>query len=1329
MQTQRYIVKLIILFITTLFSIKVAAQVNSFTHYTPTDGLASISVDYIEEDSEGFLYFCTSRGLSIYDGNSFINFDAQNTPDFSNNLTCLLEIDTYHLLIASRDKGLYLFNKKEESIKHISFKNKILQDIIRLAIDSTGTIWIGCSNGALYCLDNKSKLLNSKNIHLELCSEKFPLLTTLLPYKEGILLCNSESAVRLISKKNGEITIQPAISLNTDTKVSTGCLLNKDTYAFYTTNGIHIYQNKADQWNLLQIIPNAGGMANYIEEYNDTYYYIISSKLYKQGVDSSQHAPMLISNSINEKKNTDSHHLSLKIDTNGQLWSGTWFDGALRYNLKSPLFTPYLKDATESPAITWSVGLIPNSEALYIGGISDGLSYTSNKNEYQLASLKNTSSSAWYQYTDTLTNKLYIGTWGEGLDCLNKTTKEYSKNITQQLRNQRIFFIDRFDNESFFLGTGEKGLFVYNENTGDSQNIQFNNTQLPQLNVRDVLVDKQKPNTYWMATLNEGLFHFKLNNQLQAQILHHYPTLNGEKMQITSLYQKENRIWLTLTNGLAHFNRDDKSVIIHKIPSLEGILVNQMLAIDDHNFWLASHSGLLLYNEKLSDFITYMNNQIHYKLAYDSDDKQIYTCTSDGLYQFDPKRIKSMALDEQVILRSLEVNGVPITPSQEKRNTVLLQQSITYTDTLTLSPSAQNFSLNMSVHSAREQNGFTAFYQLKGFDSFWNRCDQKNQTIRYSNLPAGKYELIIRLMNADNKIGQRTLYLIKEEYWYKTMEAKICYAVLFILILTALLVYTKQRYKKRYVRQLKIADQESKEKVVQQRLRFFTNISHDIKTPLTLLLSPLDDLINHPEMPANFLERLQSMYANGDILMKKINKILRYRNQDIIKNQLTYETYSLQQLFNDVVFPFKEYAERQGIQFNFTGIEETTSAISFITNRERIESILENLISNAIKYTPEGGEIKIHYILINEQVQCKVSDTGQGITAEHLPHLFDRYYRIESNSKGTGLGLYLVKNYIEQLNGSIQVTSKPAEGTTFTFQLPLHPIETAAISGEETQPKVEDTENMIQILVVDDNKEIREYLKQLLSPFYNVIQANNGIEAVDAIKHQIPDLILSDMMMEGMDGVTFCQQMKGNMLTSHIPFIILTAKGDIETRRLCWEAGVDLFEEKPFKSQLLLAKIANLLRSRRLLKYKYQIASPSSGDGKDADRMIETPENKQQDLDLKFIRTVNTVIEKHKNNPELSIQELADELSMRHDQLYRKLKVLTGLSANQYIRTYRLNCAAILLKSGKYTVTEVLYSVGFNNPSYFSKCFKKEFEKLPSEYIPSNDTANANSDL
>ena len=294
-----------------------------------------------------------------------------------------------------------------------------------------------------------------------------------------------------------------------------------------------------------------------------------------------------------------------------------------------------------------------------------------------------------------------------------------------------------------------------------------------------------------------------------------------------------------------------------------------------------------------------------------------------------------------------------------------------------------------------------------------------------------------------------------------------------------------------------------------------------------------------------------------------------------------------------------------------------------------------------------------------------------------------------------------------------------------TCALPI----SAAISGEETQPKVEDTENMIQILVVDDNKEIREYLKQLLSPFYNVIQANNGIEAVDAIKHQIPDLILSDMMMEGMDGVTFCQQMKGNMLTSHIPFIILTAKGDIETRRLCWEAGVDLFEEKPFKSQLLLAKIANLLRSRRLLKYKYQIASPSSGDGKDADRMIETPENKQQDLDLKFIRTVNTVIEKHKNNPELSIQELADELSMRHDQLYRKLKVLTGLSANQYIRTYRLNCAAILLKSGKYTVTEVLYSVGFNNPSYFSKCFKKEFEKLPSEYIPSNDTVNTNSDL
>ena len=239
---------------------------------------------------------------------------------------------------------------------------------------------------------------------------------------------------------------------------------------------------------------------------------------------------------------------------------------------------------------------------------------------------------------------------------------------------------------------------------------------------------------------------------------------------------------------------------------------------------------------------------------------------------------------------------------------------------------------------------------------------------------------------------------------------------------------------------------------------------------------------------------------------------------------------------------------------------------------------------------------------------------------------------------------------------------------------------------------------------------MRDYLRQLFSPFYQVMEASDGKQAMEIVRMELPDIILSDLMMSKVDGLVLCRNIKGDMLTSHVPFIILSAKNSVETRLECWDAGVDLFEEKPFNSQLLLTKVANLLRSRKLLKYKYQIAIPVSV-------LHDEKEGGAESLEDRFLKEVNAAIDKHKDKPDLSVRELGEELHMRHDQLYRKLKTLTGLSANHYIRTYRLNCAAAMLRSKKYMVTEVLYSVGFNNPSYFTKCFKKEFGVLPSEYV------------
>ena len=387
-----------------------------------------------------------------------------------------------------------------------------------------------------------------------------------------------------------------------------------------------------------------------------------------------------------------------------------------------------------------------------------------------------------------------------------------------------------------------------------------------------------------------------------------------------------------------------------------------------------------------------------------------------------------------------------------------------------------------------------------------------------------------------------------------------------------------------------------------------------------------------------------------------------------------------------------------------------------LTDKTKLESILENLISNAIKYTPETGSVNIIITLDKELLYIDICDTGVGISAEDLSHLFDRYYRISADNRGTGIGLYLVKHYLDLLQGEIQVESVQGKGSSFHLKLPLlydseteNPMEEMNMEGNLLE-----SDNVKSLLIVDDNKEIRDYFYQTFSSFYKVLRASTGDEALEIARQELPDLILSDYMMPGMNGLELCKAIKEDMLTSHIPFVILSARASDEIRLECWEQGVDLFEEKPFRRELLQIKLATLIRNRKLLKYKYQIASP---DVSAIQNEEQSHLQKNTSLDEQFLQRLNDVIEQNRDKTELSVLELAESLSMKHDQLYRKLKALTGLTVNQYIRSYRLNCAVALLKSQQFSVTEVLYRVGFSNPSYFTKCFKKEFGLLPSEFV------------
>ena len=407
--------------------------------------------------------------------------------------------------------------------------------------------------------------------------------------------------------------------------------------------------------------------------------------------------------------------------------------------------------------------------------------------------------------------------------------------------------------------------------------------------------------------------------------------------------------------------------------------------------------------------------------------------------------------------------------------------------------------------------------------------------------------------------------------------------------------------------------------------------------------------------------------------------------------------------------PFKAYSESQGIEFVYSIDETENNSLTINTDKSRLESILENLISNAIKYTPKGGQVCVKVVSDNTNLHITVSDTGRGISEQDIPHIFDRYYCAVNSKDGTGIGLYLVKRYVEMLEGNISINSSAGKGTTFTIELPVVRRNSSSNINNEESPA---SDNIMKLLFVEDNKELRDFFAESFSSSYNVFTASSAGEGIEIAKRELPDLIVSDYMMPGTDGLELCRILKNEMLTSHIPFVMLSSLNTEEFRKKCWQEGVDLFEEKPFKTELLKIKFATLIKNRMLLKNKYQYPV--------TDNEKKKVENELSEYDKKFMDELNSVIDDNLENSELSIEELAGFLKMSHDQLYRKIKALTGVSANQYIRSFRLRKAAKMMCENKCSVTEVLYTVGFSNPSYFTKCFKKEFGVLPSEYIEEN---------
>lgn len=646
-----------------------------------------------------------------------------------------------------------------------------------------------------------------------------------------------------------------------------------------------------------------------------------------------------------------------------------------------------------------------------------------------------------------------------------------------------------------------------------------------------------------------------------------------------------------------------------------------------------------------------------------------------------------------------------------------------------------SFNLTFNVQDYSLANQVEYAYMLKGLENSWYTINEQN-SVTFRNIPPGKYEFLVkaRLHNQDWSEDTTSLRIHINPPLWLTWWAKLIYILITISIIYTIIHAYKKKIDLESLYTLEKKNHEQEQELNQERLRFYTNITHELRTPLTLILGPLEDMQKDTSLPTRQAQKLSVIHQSALRLLNLINQILEFRKTETQNKKLCVCKGNIAPLIHEIGLKYKELNQKKAIDFQIQ-IEKEEMPLFF--DKEIITIILDNLISNAIKYTEQGKITLSLYPTTRNGVtytEIKVSDTGYGISAEALPHVFDRYYQESGKhqASGTGIGLALVRNLVELHEGEIRVESIQNEGSTFYISLLTDNIYPNALHGDSTKQTEEemiseavpeDSQNTEPetskpiLLIVEDNEDIQKYIAESFSDSFEVITGSNGEEGKQQALNRIPDIIVSDIMMPVMDGITLCRQLKEDVRTSHIPVILLTAKDSLQDKEEGYEVGADSYLTKPFSASLLRSRINNLLDSRKKLIAQFQQTGTSHNPNSHLDEKRSIITEALSKLDNEFIEKITQLVEDNLSSEKIDITYLSDKMCMSGSTLYRKMKALTGLSTNEYIRKVKMQNAERLLLEGKYNISEIAYKIGMNSTGYFRQCFKDEFGVSPSDYL------------
>jgi signal transduction histidine kinase/ligand-binding sensor domain-containing protein/DNA-binding response OmpR family regulator len=1318
----------------------------TFREVSPTGGFSFQAIRTFNQDKFGYIWMGGFHGVIRYDSKQTLLFkhDPENVNSLPSNRITNIVIDKKNTIWVCTNKGLCYFDRTSQQFLRVEYTyengDTASKNLQSLEVDGNGTLWMSDENFFGYLDKEKQQLIRikegfSESPRLLYCDKTNRMW---LGSKEGSVYQIMAAEKRVIKKVEGlGSLVRTIFAQNNEIWVgseSHGARLydlNGNLKIHYTYPAHPEFDVKST--SVRKIWKDTRGQL-WIGSYHGLFLNVGKELIHFNHEDYQG----LLHNSIYD----------IFEDKQGGIWIGTWSGGVAYVHYADNKFNNYRSSkepASISGNLVSSFAQLPNGKMLVAteqGGLNEFDVKTSQFKKVDLGHERVFNVKA-------LSVDNQGGVW---VACAFKGIYYRPKNKTafihfekgiedgKHISEMGVYSLCKSDS-GMWIGTNFGGLNFYNFKT---QNIRFVSknepfSELLDLNISSLKLDSA--DNLWAST-SFGVYRYHLPSgsatNFSPNSINKHNTINSAFYFVSEL--SDHKIWMgTAGNGINIYDpKTDSLRFFDANGLLNGKDVYGIIEGHDNNIWITSNVGLILYNSEdkssrqfvIKDGI--QGNLYNPNSIFKDKDENLYFGGTNGFSQLEPKTIHKNNRAPNVFINDVKVKNRDIIPRQtdiNRFNAVVLNPNET---TLRFNFSADNYLMP-------EKNRF--MYRLTNYDDEWVANDNIGSAI-FINVPAGDYIFEVMACNNDGVWNDNParLPIVIQQFWYKSTLALIAYLIVLLTILFLIVRFYLERIKLKKALLIEKIKHEHEEKLTEMKLRFFTNISHEFRTPLTLIFWPLTNLLKSTNISTNELGQLQTIERNTNRLLQLINQIMDLRKNDKGSAKLDITKIEMVDFTNEIFLNFAEEAKSKNISFLFHSEEEQCVIEA---DKEKIDKVIFNLLSNAFKYTTSNGKIEVSLqspqkqtmhtyanqisfgeINTDEFIEIIVTDNGQGIEKEFLPKIFDRFERGKNKNPkeySTGIGLNVCKEYTLLHRGEVNVQSTLGKGTRFSVRIPIKQKAQKMLyaSSEEIKninswENVEKKENQLEltnkdvtILVVEDNDELRKYLTHFLQSFYRILYAENGKQGLLILKTQNVQLVISDVMMPVMDGFEFCQTIKSQIETSHIPVILLTALSSAENTSTGLEKGADAYISKPFDENVLLSQIRNLLLQRKRIQDSY------------SQKFISKQPLEVGSLDNYFLNKVNAVIEKNTDNENFSVDLLAKEVGFSRSQLHRKLKQISNQTCSEYIIMVKIKKATTLLSSKNITMEEVAFKSGFKSYSYFNRCFKKIHKQTPKEYMMS----------